>query len=234
MTCVVIRFGSNAEQGRMVAVLWLGLVCASLQIMSKAAQHRYQGLSNRGLVLVGLERFQMGWLGDSSAALLAVLITSTWFHYGFHMLIFMAGMSSIPHVYYDAARIQTRSWFHLTRYVTLPLLREQILISFVLIFSGAFGLLMGLLYITTTGGPNNATEIMGLYMQKRAFPGSQYGLASAVSLLMLFIVFGIVIWQAMRIARERLEYLRATQLIVCPLSLRGRILADIGSSFWHQ
>ncbi|MBT4512333.1 MAG: sugar ABC transporter permease, partial [Chloroflexi bacterium] len=82
----------------------------------------------------------------------------------------------------------------------------QILVSFVLIFAGGFGHLMGLFAIMTSGGPAGATELMGLYMQKLGFVGRQLGQASAVSVLMLIIVFSVLIYPAIRVARERLEY----------------------------
>lgn len=166
----------------------------------------YQGLINQGLQAVGFEGVRVAWLGNTETALMAMLVVSTWFYYGFHTLIFMAGLAAIPHDYYDAIKIETDRWYHTARYVTLPLLREQLLISFVLIFSGGFGHLMGLFFIMTRGGPAGRTELLGLFMERIGFRGGQVGMASAVSIVMLIIVFSAVIYPAMLVSRERLEY----------------------------
>jgi ABC-type sugar transport system permease subunit len=65
---------------------------------------------------------------------------------------------------------------------------------------------MGLFFLMTRGGPAGRTELMGLLMERLGFHGGQVGMASAISILMLFTVFLVVIWPAMRISRERLEY----------------------------
>ncbi|MDX1379265.1 MAG: sugar ABC transporter permease, partial [Anaerolineales bacterium] len=166
----------------------------------------YQGLLNGVLQALGFENFRIAWLGNTNTALLAMLWTTTWFYFGFHTLLFMAGLAAIPDEYYDAARLETNRWYHTLRYITLPLLREQLLISFVLMFSGAFGHIMGLFFLMTRGGPAGRTELMGLYMERLGFRAGQVGMASAISILMLITVFLVVIWPAILISRERLEY----------------------------
>lgn len=166
----------------------------------------YQGPLNQIIQAIGFEDFRIAWLGNTNTALIAMLVTTTWFYYGFHTLLFMAGLAAIPNEYYDAIKLETDRWYQVLWYVTLPLLREQLLISFVLIFSGGFGHIMGLFFLMTHGGPAGRTELMGLYMERIGFRGGQVGMASAISILMLLTVFLVVIWPAMRISRERLEY----------------------------
>ena len=166
----------------------------------------YRGLLNNAIQALGFEGFRVGWLGNPTYAIPSMLLTTTWFYFGFHTLLMMAGMAAIPEEYYDAARMETNREFHLMRYITIPLLREQMMISFLLVFSGGFGHLMGLFAIMTGGGPAGRTEILGLYMHRLGFLGRQLGLASAVSVVMLIIVLAVIIYPATRIARERLEY----------------------------
>lgn len=166
----------------------------------------YQGPLNQIIQAIGFEDFRIAWLGNTDTALIAMLVTTTWFYYGFHTLLFMAGLAAIPDEYYDAIKLETNRWYQVLWYVTLPLLREQLLISFVLIFSGGFGHIMGLFFLMTRGGPAGRTELMGLYMERIGFRGGQVGMASAISILMLLTVFLVVIGPAMRISRERLEY----------------------------
>ncbi len=103
----------------------------------------YQGPLNQLLSSMGLDFLALGWLGEPSTALISLIIASGWFYFGFHMIIFMAGLAAIPKEYFEAALLETSNWFATIRYITLPLLREQFLISFVLIFGGSFGSLMG-------------------------------------------------------------------------------------------
>lgn len=167
----------------------------------------FGGMANRVLGTLGAPTNpNQAWLGDTSTALPALLITSTWFYFGFHMVLYLAGMASIPQDFYDAARLETNSRWALFRYITWPLLREVRLISFVLIMSGAFGHLIGLFSLMTNGGPQGSTEILGLLMTHFAFRGSQYGMASAVSVVIVLIVLVIVAVPTWKIARERLEY----------------------------
>jgi raffinose/stachyose/melibiose transport system permease protein len=165
-----------------------------------------QGLLNRLLDAMGLGPVEVAWLGDPRFALVSVLAATTWFYFGLHMLLFMAGLAAIPPEYLDVARIETTRWHQRLRHVTLPLLREQLLISFTLIVSGSFGHLLGLFFLMTDGGPAGRTELLGLYMTKVAFRGGQYGLGSAVSVVLLVLVLVIVIWPILRVGRERLEF----------------------------
>lgn len=166
----------------------------------------YQGPFNQLLSSIGLDFLALGWLGEPSTALISLIIASGWFYFGFHMIIFMAGLAAIPKEYFEAALLETNNWFATIRYVTLPLLREQFLISFVLIFGGSFGSLMGFFYLMTSGGPSGSTELLGIYMTIQAFRANRYGYASAISMIILLIVGVVLIGPVIHIARERLEY----------------------------
>jgi len=103
----------------------------------------YQGFLNELLKAIGLKSFALGWLGEPNTALISLLAASAWFYFGFHMIIFIAGLASIPKECFEAAMLETNSWLNILRYITLPMLREQLLISFVFIFGGSFGPLVG-------------------------------------------------------------------------------------------
>ena len=164
------------------------------------------GLVNKALRGLGMSQLQVAWLGEPMTAIAAILITSTWFYFGFHMLLFLAGISAIPADYYDAARLETNSTWAITRTITIPLIREQLLISFLLVFAGAFGGLVGLISLMTFGGPSGSTEIGGVLANNLALRGGQFGLASAISVIILLIVLAVVAWPALRLARSRMEF----------------------------
>jgi raffinose/stachyose/melibiose transport system permease protein len=144
------------------------------------------------------------WLGKY--ALLSLVLTSTWVYFGFHMVLQLAGMSAIPSELFDSARMDTSSSLKVFFRVTLPLLRETLLISTVLMIAGAFSYSIGITWVLTRGGPLNATELLPIFMYKAAFSDHQFGYSSAVSIIMvLFIalIVGVIVWW---FSRERIEY----------------------------
>src|SRR4029077_14090635 len=112
-----------------------------------------------------------------------------------------AGMSAIPKEYYDDLRLSSDRLLDELRYVTLPMLREQFLVSFVLVISGSFGHVLGFVSILTNGGPAGSTELLGLYAIEMGFRATRFGLASAITVIILAVVLSIVIWPIARIAR---------------------------------
>jgi ABC-type sugar transport system permease subunit len=122
------------------------------------------------------------------------------------VVLFIAGLSSIPPEFYDAASLETSSRLDVLRYITIPLLRETIFIAFVVIVGSSFGHATGLVFLLTFGGPQNATEMLGLYSYSMAFRARDFGYASAISFVVLVLVLALVWIPARRIARERLEY----------------------------
>lgn len=168
--------------------------------------HPYRGFINLFIQRIGFAGFNFGWLGNPETALLSVLATTVWYYFGFHMLYYIAGLGAIPTEYYDAIKLESNRLFYELRYVTLPLLREQFLVTFILTMSGSFGHLIGLFIILTNGGPAGRTELMGIYMIEMAFRAFKFGEASALSVLIILIVLLLVIYPIRRITRERLEY----------------------------
>ena len=168
--------------------------------------HPQRGLLNEALSAITQENVTIAWLGTSSTALGAVIVAANWYYFGLHTLIFMAGMSGIPQDYYDVLKMDSSRFRDELRYATVPLLREQFLISFLLVISGSFGHILGFMTILTNGGPAGSTELLGLYSVEMGFRAGRFGLASAITVVLLAIVLSIVIWPILRIARTRLEY----------------------------
>jgi ABC-type sugar transport system permease subunit len=166
----------------------------------------YNGFVNKILIALGLEQFTHGWLVEMDSALISAIVASIWWTMGIHVVLFMAGMAGIPGEYYDAIHLETSNPFLIFRYVTIPMLREQFFISFVMSVGGAFGYLTGLFNIMTKGGPANKTELLGLLSTKLAFRSMDSGSANAVSVIMVILVMSLTIIPTLKIARSRLEY----------------------------
>jgi multiple sugar transport system permease protein len=161
-----------------------------------------QGLVNGLLSTLGLPR--QPFLRDVGQALPSIIAMTTWKDVGLSMLFFLAGLQSIPEIYYEAARIDGAGAWHRFRHVTLPLLRGTLL--FVLITETVFALrVFAPVYVTTQGGPRQATSVVVFHIYEQAFPLNSVGYASALSVLLLaFILFVTVLLR--RLVGARVAY----------------------------
>jgi raffinose/stachyose/melibiose transport system permease protein len=129
-----------------------------------------------------------GWLGDFELALPAVGVIGTWVAYGLAFVLFMAGVQKIPRSLYDAARVDgagpVREFFA----VTLPALRGEIAVALTLTTIAALRN-FDLVYVTTGGGPGDATAVPALEVYRRAFRGGDVGAAAAIGVCLAAAIF---------------------------------------------
>ncbi|NBJ96506.1 sugar ABC transporter permease [bacterium 1xD8-48] len=138
------------------------------------------GLLNEALGLIGLKALQRNFLGDSRTALGAVSFISVWKSIPFYMTILISGLQGIPEELEEAAKIDGADGRKVLRYVTLPLLKPILVIVFGLVVIDGFRT-FDLIYATTNGGPNYATEIMTTYIYRVGFGDFRMGYATALS-----------------------------------------------------
>jgi len=131
-----------------------------------------------------------GWLGDFDLALPAVGLVGTWVAYGLTFVLFMAGVQKIPRSLYDASRVDgagpVREFFA----VTLPALRGEIAVALTLTTIAALRN-FDLVYLTTSGGPGNATSVPAFEVYQRAFRGGQVGIAAAIGVCLAAVIFAL-------------------------------------------
>jgi raffinose/stachyose/melibiose transport system permease protein len=150
------------------------------------------GLLNQVLGAVGLTSTR-DWLFDVDTALPAV--AATWvFTSGLVMLLVMAEIAAIPSEVYDAGRVDGASPWQLTRHVTLPLLRNVIGVSMILVLLAVLAYFDGV-YVMTGGGPANRTLTLSLYAFQQ-YSDSNWGYANAIGTLL--IVFGVIVIVSVR------------------------------------
>ncbi len=152
------------------------------------------GLINSLLRALGLNALAMQWLGDPRYALLALMFVDIWKWYGFHMVIYLAGLQSIPQEYYEAARVDGATRWQQFAHITLPQLRPVTIVNITLALLGAFNV-FEIPYIMTQGGPVNATNVLSLYSYSQAFQSGRIGYGAALSYVILLIVGVIAIVQ---------------------------------------
>jgi len=160
------------------------------------------GLLNAALDLVGLEALTRSWLGDASIALYAIIAVDVWKWLGFHAVIYLAGLQTIPTELYESATMDGTSALQRFWHVTLPLLTPIVFINTILIFSGAFVRNFDLVYVMTRGGPNHATEVVLTDMVREAFLNGAMGYASAMGYV-LFLIVGLLSVAMVGLMRRR-------------------------------
>ena len=163
------------------------------------------GLLNAFLKEVGLERFTAGWLGEPRTALPAVIATSIWYSLGFYIVLFLAGVQSIPPSFYEAASIDGANQWQSFRHVTIPLLWEILKLGVIYMVIQTMNV-FGLVWVMTEGGPSNHTETMLTYLYRKAFAESQYGYGTALGVVVFILVLGIALASIRAMKREVVEY----------------------------
>ncbi|HKY55864.1 MAG TPA: sugar ABC transporter permease [Anaerolineales bacterium] len=143
-----------------------------------------RGLLNAVLVRLGAE--PVAWLGDANIALLSVFIALTWKYFGFHMLLYLAGLQNIPTELEEAARIDGANSVQNFFYITLPLLGSTIRTTVYLSVLGSIQQFI-LVWIMTKGGPVNASETLATYMYRFGFVRFELGYGSAVAIYMFLL-----------------------------------------------
>lgn len=142
------------------------------------------GAINVVLRAIGLGDIAQGWLGQSSTALGAIMVTTIWQWAPFYMIIYAAALVAIPRHLYEAASIDGASKVRQFWHITLPLLKPVIVTTVILSLVGSIKY-FDLIYVMTNGGPNGSTELLATYMLKQGFATLRFGYASAVAVAML-------------------------------------------------
>ncbi|WP_083282861.1 carbohydrate ABC transporter permease [Humibacillus sp. DSM 29435] len=156
------------------------------------------GLINTALGWVGISG--PNWLGDPSSSMPALIMMASWRNFGTGMIIFLAGLQGVPQSLHEAAAIDGAGVWQRFRHVTLPLLRPTLLFVSV---TTAIGYLQFFEepFVMTQGGPLNSTVSVSMYTYNQ-FGFGNYGLASAMSYLIFFVI-AIVTAIQFRLLRER-------------------------------
>ena len=152
------------------------------------------GVLNSYLGALGLGGLKQAWLGDPSLAIFAAAVVALWYGVGFNMMVYLAGLQTIPGEILEAAQVDGANSWQRLRKVTVPLLLPQ---TITLTILGVIGTLsqFTLLYVLTEGGPAYQTELPSLYVFHQAFTLSQQGYASAISAIIFLLCLVITVLQ---------------------------------------
>jgi raffinose/stachyose/melibiose transport system permease protein len=178
----VATFVPYILSGVMVAIIWYFLLDPGV------------GIINKVLESIGLNALALDWIGGTQLTPYSVVIVDTWKTVGFFGILFLTGLKMIPKDSFEAAIIDGATEFQKTIYITIPLLKETIKISAVMIVINAFNSFQTVLLLTN-GGPNNQSHLITTYLYQLSFNQFDFGRGSVLAtILFLFVMlFSILI-----------------------------------------
>ena len=162
------------------------------------------GALNQLLDIVGLGALQQFWLGDEQLALVSVNMIGSWGYFGFCTLIFLAGLQNIDPDLHEAARIDGAGPFQRFFFVTLPLLKNTILFVTVYTIIGSMKF-FDLIYVTTNGGPNESSQVVGVYMYDLFLRQGEVNYAASMSTVLTVIILLLSIVVIRNLAGQQQE-----------------------------
>jgi len=149
------------------------------------------GVLNALLAKIGIKG--PSWLGSTQWAMPALVLMSLW-HIGSPMLVFLAGLQSVPQQLYEAVEIDGGGTWDKFRTVTIPMMSPIVFFNLVMEIIHSFQVFTNA-YVMTGGGPANATLVYVLYLYNNAFQWLHMGYACSLAWVFFIIIFSIVLLQ---------------------------------------
>ena len=154
--------------------------------------------------VTGLDNVFFNWLIDMDFALYALVFVFTWQMAGYIMIIYIAGIQSIPNDVMEASMIDGASWWQRLKNITFPLLMPAFTISLFLTLSSAFKIYDVNLSLTG-GGPANSTEMFAMNIYNEIFGYGNYGYGQAKAIIFFLIVAAITLTQVYMTKKREVE-----------------------------
>lgn len=154
--------------------------------------------------LIGVENLAVGWLNYPHTLLLGLIFGSVWLWTGFSLIVYSAGLTTIPKEYFEAARIDGASTFRIFARITFPLLKPMTMV--VITMTVLWELKIFDIVVAATnygGGVGSAADVLALQAYRLAFGGSgEYGQAAVVATLLTLLTLLATVWTFRRIVRR--------------------------------
>ncbi len=150
------------------------------------------GLVNYVLVTTGLTSGPVSWLSDPALAIWTVTGVIVWRAFGIYLLIYLAGLATMPDDQLEAAAIDGAGHVRTFGSIVVPHLRGSIVLSSVIAFVAAMRM-FDEIYVLTGGGPANASKNTAYYIWESAFSYFKFGYSSAMAVVLLALVLGLVL-----------------------------------------
>jgi raffinose/stachyose/melibiose transport system permease protein len=190
---VLAIFADSAKRGFRFfrTVFFFPIVISGTAIgMMFAMVYKYEyGLLNFFITLFGGEK--QVWITQRTSVFL-VLIPLLWQYVGFYFVILLTGIAKIPGDIYESALLDGISPFQKAIYLTIPLLKDVLISTVILVISSCFKV-FDTVYVITKGGPLDSSQMLSTYMYQMAFEKYNGGYASAIAILMILLGIGITV-----------------------------------------
>ena len=151
------------------------------------------GLANMLLKTIGFD--PVNWLGDPNILMWSIIVFTIWVDIGYNIILFSAGIDSIPTNFYEAAEMDGASAWHKFRHITLPLLGRTMTFVTIMTLISHFQMFAQFSVMVLKSGPQNSGLVLTSYIYKMAFEIKNMGYASAIAVLLFVIIFIITIIQ---------------------------------------
>lgn len=172
-------------------------------VYSGILQPTSNGVLNSILSVLGLESWQRAWLGDKSTALWCIAAVLILCSIGYYVVLYLSGLDSISPDLYEAAKLDGASVWQQVWNITLPLMKNIIGTTFVLLMSGTIGGSFIYSKIMTNGGPNGASNVLLRYIYQQGVMNGNVGYSSAITVFT--IVLAVILAVLSRTVTSRSE-----------------------------
>jgi multiple sugar transport system permease protein len=147
---------------------------------------------------------QLNWLGDQNLVMASIITLNLWQDIGYNIIIVLAGLESIPRMFYESAVLDGAGRLRVFVRITMPLLARTMLFVSVMTIISYFQVFTPVM-VLTRGGPNHASELIGVSIYLNAFQFSKLGYASTIAVTMMVLMMALSLLQ-MRVFRTSWEY----------------------------
>jgi len=176
------------------SVIFLGMVTPMIVggLILRYSFEKGAGIVNAFFDLVGLESLTKTWTAYPDTALFALIFGSVWLWTGFSMILYSAGLATIPKDYYEAAKIDGAGPFKTFFRITFPLLRPITIVVVTMTVLWELKI-FDIVYVATRGGPGRASTVLAYQMWLYAFSYSQFNKGAVVATLLTFLTLIVTV-----------------------------------------
>ena len=150
------------------------------------------GALNKLLLQLGIIRQPIVWLGEPKLALNVIILADTWKMLPLFIIMLLAGLSTIPGTYYEAAKMEGAGFWHTFRKITFPLLKPMLLVILVLRTTQTIRV-FDVIYMLTQGGPNNSTMTISYYTYFQTFSLFDFGYGATIAMIVAILTVFIAL-----------------------------------------
>lgn len=176
LTSRLLRF-KNLLQSMIFIPVVLSMVAIAI-----VWQFMFQTTGLLSVIFVNTFNLNISWLTSTKVAPYSIIAVNVWKYTGYYMVMFIAGLLDIPGVYYEAAKIDGAGFWGRLMHITLPSLKNTLILVSVSCVIFSFGT-FALQFVMTEGGPSRSTEVLALLIYKEAFQFTKFGYSNAISVV---------------------------------------------------